>query len=149
MNTIGDISIGDSDVRDELWKLNVDKSCGPDNIHPKLLKALSRNTEFVHAISELFRCCADTGKIPVEWKVANVVALHKNGSRDTALNYRPVSLTSILCKVYEKFVRKHILGFMENKITTAQHGFVNKRSCLSTFWKLLMPYLTYWREGIL
>lgn len=47
------------------------------------------------------------------------------------LNYRPVSLTCILCKVYEQFIREHILSHVENYITDKQHGFVGGRSCLS------------------
>ena len=106
---ISDIVIEDSSVKDELCKLDIFKSFGPDTVHPKLLKSLGSNVSFVHSIGELFRKCANTGKIPPDWKSASIVALHKKGSRDVALNYRPVSLTSILCKVYEKVVRKHIL----------------------------------------
>ena len=128
---ICDIVIEDSNVKDELSKLNIYKSFGPDMVHPKLLKSLCDNSRFIHSVGELFRKCADTGKIPAEWKLASIVALHKKGSRDSALNYRPVSLTSILCKVYEKIVRKHILTYVEKSISKSQHGFVNKRSCLS------------------
>ena len=46
--------------------------------------------------------------MPTDWKEANVVALHKKGPRNLSENHRPVSLTCILGKVYEKFVRKHI-----------------------------------------
>ena len=128
---ICDIVIEDSNVKEELCKLDIYKSFGPDTVHPKLLKSLCNNTNFVHSVGELFRKCADTGMIPPDWKLASIVALHKSGSRDEALNYRPVSLTSILCKVYEKIVRKHILNYVSNLISKSQHGFVNKRSCLS------------------
>ena len=65
---IYDIVIEDSSVKDELCKLDIFKSFGPDAVHPKLLKSLSSNVNFVHSIGELFRKCADTGKIPPDWK---------------------------------------------------------------------------------
>ena len=58
-------------------------------------------------------------------------SLYKKGSRKDALNYRPVSLTCILCKLYEKLVRRHIMSFVSKKITPNQHGFVEGKSCLS------------------
>ena len=61
-------------------------------------------------------------KIPKIWKMANVVALHKKDSKLDPLNYRPVSLTCILCKTYEKFIRRHILNFVEGRINVDQHG---------------------------
>ena len=128
---IESIIINDSDILKELNKLNIYKSMGPDNIHPKLLKALTMNCNFVSMLGDLFRKCASSGKIPLAWKNANVVALHKKGSKSIALNYRPVSLTCILCKVYEQLIRQHILKFVDNGISEHQHGFVNKKSCFS------------------
>ena len=128
---IDDIEMTVNDVYRELSKVNVSKSQGPDSIHPKLLKELAGNSNFVHAVTKLFQTCASTGKIPSQWKTANVTALYKKGSRKSALNYRPVSLTCIICKVYEKLIRRHILAFVCNKIDPNQHGFVEGKSCLS------------------
>ena len=75
--------------------------------------------------------CAQEQKIPCIWKVANVVGLHKKDSKTDPLNSRPVSLTCILCKIYEKFISHHILEFVGDKIINDQHGFVDKKSCLS------------------
>ena len=130
-DSCGDVIIDVNDVEKELKSLNIYKSFGPDNIHPKLLRALSRNTSFVNSLTELYRKCVIERRIPGIWKTANVVALHKKDSKKDPLNYRPVSLTCILCKVYEKFVRKHILNHVERKININQHGFVNKKSCFS------------------
>ena len=76
-STIGDLFINDDDVKSELKKLNIYKSCGPDDIHPKLLKSLSNDSEFVKAISELMRACATAREIPRAWKEANVIAFTK------------------------------------------------------------------------
>ena len=69
--------------------------------------------------------------MPSIWKTANVTALHKKGSKCDPSNYRPISLTCILCKVYEKIIRTHILEHVSANISRMQHGFMIGRSCLS------------------
>ena len=69
--------------------------------------------------------------IPEVWKTAIVVALHKKGSVHNPHEYMPVSLTCILCNVYEKLVREYILESIEKAISSKQHGFTRGRSCLS------------------
>ena len=88
------------------------------------------------AVYTLFAKCVRGRKIPAEWKswkIANdnVVALHKKGSRDQAANHRPVSLTCILSKVYQTFVKKHILNHVDSSVSSDQHGFISGRSCTS------------------
>ena len=70
----------------------------------------------------LFSACVSTRKMPTDWKEANVVALHKKGPRNLSENHRPVSLTCILGKVYEKFVRKHILDHIGNSLHQSSMG---------------------------
>jgi hypothetical protein len=130
-NVISDIIITFDSVKRELLKLNIFKSTGPDGHHPKLLKSLAGDNSFVTALTKLFSTCSDTGTLPEVWKSASVVALFKKGSKSDPLNYRPVSLTCILCKVYEQFVRSHVLEFLEDLISKHQHGFVKGKSCLS------------------
>ena len=111
-----------SSVRQALASLNCSKSFGPDSIHPKLLVGLSENDEFINAVTVLFNECYTTGIIPSIWKTANVTPLHKKGSKIEAKNYRPISLTSILCKTYERLLREHIFNFVEPLISSSQHG---------------------------
>ena len=66
-------------------------------------------------------------------KYIPIVSLYKKGNKRDPLNYRPVSLTSILCKLYEKLFRKHLLGHIENKIIDCQHGFVDRKFFCSKF----------------
>ena len=104
---------------------------GPDQIHPKLLESLAENPHFVTCIRELFEKCVSECMIPSVWKSANVIALHKKKSKLDPLNYRPVSLTCFLCKVHEKYLRKHILKIVNSSIIDEQHGFVKGKSCFS------------------
>ena len=73
----------------------------------------------------------DEGFIPGIWKGANITALHKKGDKLNPKNYRPISLTSIVSKCFEKVLKNHILSHAESYIVTQQHGFQGGRSCLS------------------
>ena len=80
-----------------------------------------------------FNISLKEGIVPAEWKEANVTPLFKKGSRSKTENYRPVSLTSVLCKLLETFIRDHMVDFLvKNKlITKSQHRFLKARSCLT------------------
>ncbi|KAL5265305.1 hypothetical protein ACHWQZ_G006143 [Mnemiopsis leidyi] len=145
---IDDMVIRSSDVKKQLLKLNIFKSSGPDGVHPKLLKSLANDDRFVEAVTQLYVKCSETGILPEIWKSASVVALFKKGSKSDPLNYRPVSLTCILCKVYEKLVREHLLDFLEDRISKHQHGFVKGKSCLSNLLETFDNILDLLDEGV-
>ena len=52
------------------------------------------------------------GIVPFEWKEANIIPLFKKGSRNKSVNYRPVSLTSVICKLLETIIRDHMMDFL-------------------------------------
>ncbi|KAL5258599.1 hypothetical protein ACHWQZ_G009170 [Mnemiopsis leidyi] len=145
---IDDMVLRSSDVKKQLLKLNIFKSSGPDGVHPKLLKSLAHDDKFVEAVTQLFVKCSETGTLPDIWKSASVVALFKKGTKSDPLNYRPVSLTCILCKVYEKLVREHLLDFLEERISKHQHGFVKGKSCLSNLLETFDNILNLLDEGV-
>ena len=103
------MEVSSSDIKKQLLKLNIFKSSGLDGVHQKLLKSLAYDDNFVEAVTQLFQKCSETGSLPLVWKSVSVVALFKKGVKSDPLNYRPVSLTCILCKVYEKLVREHFI----------------------------------------
>ena len=100
------------------------KSPGVDGIPPKLLK------EIVEQIStplpKLFNLSLEEGIVPSEWKDANITPLFKKRLRNKSENYRPVSLTSVVCKLLETLIRDHIVEFLvkHKLINTYQHGFL-------------------------
>ena len=147
-NVLSDIDITFDKVKYELENLDCFKSYGPDGVHPKLLKSLADDSSFVNAVVKLFRKCTDSGKLPQVWKSANLTALFKSGSKTDPLNYRPVSLTCILCKIYEKIVRDEILFFVESKISPDQHGFVKGKSCLSNLLETMDSVMELIEEGV-
>ena len=106
-SNICDIQVTEEMVRKELLNLNVNKSLGPDNIHPRILKELAEH--LTEPVTLLFNKTIVNGVIPQDWKEAYVSPIYKKGTRSHAENYRPISLTSILCKIMESFIREVVL----------------------------------------
>ena len=102
VTSIGDLVIEEEDAKITLEKLNTSSSVGPDNVHPKLLKSLSACPAFVKSLT--FRECFETGTFPKIWKSATITALHKKGGKLNPENYRPISLTCIVAKCFEKIL---------------------------------------------
>ena len=111
--------------------LNIYKSYGPDEMHPKVIKSLAVLPDFVKAIQLLFNTCIVERTVPKIWKTAYVTPIHKKGIKTDAKNYRPISLTSVISKMYERIVGERILGDIGHKISAKQHGFIANKSCLS------------------
>ena len=85
-------------------------------------------------LNHIFNKSAETGIIPADLKSANVTAVHKKGNRQEPGNYKPISLTSVVCKTMERLIKGKIITYLEgnNLIGDSQHGFRNKRSCLTS-----------------
>ena len=79
----------------------------------------------------IFQRSLNTGRVPKDWSTAFVCPLFKKGDTSLASNYRPISLTSILCKVLEHVVTTNIVSHMDkyNLLYDLRHGFRSKRSC--------------------
>ena len=92
------------DMENALFHLNPNKSPGPDNLHPKLLKNCYKSLSLPFKI--LFDNTLLNGCIPSQWKNAEVRPIFKKGDKSNPENYRPVSLTSVICKLFEKFIKE-------------------------------------------
>jgi len=105
------------------------KATGPDGIPARLLKETA--SELAPAVTLLFQVSLDRGKVPSSWKEALIIPIFKKGNRSSAVNYRPISLTSILCKLCEHIVHSTISSHLDLNgiLTNAQHGFRKRRSC--------------------
>src|ERR1044072_6854331 len=69
-------------------------------------------------------------ELPNQWKTAIVKPIFKKGSSSDPNNYRPISLTSVICKVFESIIKKSLLLLFKehNLITSHQHGFLSLHS---------------------
>ena len=118
-------------IANKIKKMKDNKSPGVDGIPPKLLKEIVE--QISTALAKVFILSIEEGMVPSEWKDANIKPLFKKESRKKPENYRPVSLTSVVCKLLETLIRDHIVEFLvkHNLINTSQHGFLKARSCLT------------------
>ena len=91
----------------------------------------------------------DQSILPLDWKSANVSPIFKKGSKKDKGNYRPVSLTCHACKIMERILKDEIVNFLEenNKITSSQHGFRSKKSCLTNLLEFMERALRCLDEG--
>jgi len=125
------IDITEDMVIKKLQALNVDKSPGPDELHPRILKETAK--EIVLVLTRIFQLSISTEKIPNDWRQAHVTPIHKKGPRFKPENYRPVSLTSVVGKVLESIIRDQIMTYIydNNILADEQHGFVSGRSTVT------------------
>jgi hypothetical protein len=102
---------------------------GPDGISPRILKEM--RFELVNVMQKIFQKSIDQAKVPADWKKATVTPIYKKGQKSDPANYRPVSLTSIPCKVMETVIKEKIMAHLQEEklIKPSQHGFWPGRSC--------------------
>ena len=107
---MNDIVISKAGVIKLLKGLNPSKALGPDELHPRVLKELA--IELGPVFAHLFQQSKDTGEIQKERSFANICPLFKKSDRSLACNYRPVSLTSVPCKLLEHKVCSNIMAHL-------------------------------------
>ena len=128
---LGEIKLTKKRVQAALKKLDRGKARGPDEVSPWVLKECAE--ELCLPIFMIFTNSLEQGKLPDIWKSANITPIYKKGNKSNPLNYRPVSLTSILCKMLERFIREEWVKMLgkHKMLTGKQFGFRQGRSCVS------------------
>lgn len=123
------ILIDPSGVECLINKLKLSSPPGCDTISPKFLKSTSVYSSII--LTKIFQQSLDTGSIPAEWKIGKVIPLHKSGNKHSPSNYRPISLTSIPCKLLEHVLFSNLANYLESYsfFTHSQHGFRKSYSC--------------------
>ncbi|GBO37413.1 putative RNA-directed DNA polymerase from transposon X-element, partial [Araneus ventricosus] len=146
-------------------------SPGPDGIHSNMLKNLSENS--LCLILALFNRIWNGKAFPTAWRKAIVVPIPKVGKDpQNSSNYRPIALTSCLCKLMERMVNKRLVYILEKKNmlskfqsgfrygrstednvfqleTAIRDAFVTKKHLISIFFDMDKAYDRTWRHGIL
>ena len=144
---------------------------GEDNILNEMLKHLPEEAKkfFLKIINKIW----ETGVLPKTWKVSIIIPAKKpNKDAHQATSYRPIALTSCVCKLMEKMINTRLVwhlenkellspfqyGFRKNRCTLdpllrlsnqVQQGFVNQCQTIGVFFDLEKAYDTTWRHGIL
>ena len=126
-----EIVLSQEDIEEAISEIKLDSAPGPDGIPAILLKRCAPALSY--PIFLLWSESMQSGIVPNFYKRGYISPLFKKGSRCEAGNYRPVTLTSHVVKVYERVVRKHMVNYLEDNslLTDKQHGFRSSRSCLT------------------
>lgn len=96
-------------------------AAGPDDIQTAFIRA---STASMHQLLyTLFSSCWRTGLVPTQFTLAKVVPLHKDGAKTVASNYRPISITSLLIRMYERLLCPYYTDRILPLTSAYQSGF--------------------------
>ena len=100
----------------------------PENIPTYFIKRTI--CYIIFPISLIYNCSLAISVIPNQWKISYVIPVLKKGSKYNPSNYRPISLTSSFCRIFEHIVSLKILDhlFLNNLVSPKQFGFLPKRT---------------------
>ena len=142
-----DVTVTVKQMEKALRELNPAKSPGPDEIHPKVLHEAC--SELAEPLKLLFDRTLVEGKLPLDWKKAEVKPIFKKGDRSNPGNYRPVSLTSLVCKLFEGFIRDSLCDHLTSHslLSEAQFGFTKGRSCVTQLLATTKDWIVSLDEG--
>ena len=157
------------DLKRSLKKSN-NSSQGPDEIHYEILRHLPIET--LHILLDIINETWKSDTFPESWKEALIISIPKPGKDHfNPLNYRPIALTSCICKTVERTVNERLVWYLEKNglLAKQQCGYRANRStvdhliCLETFirdafiqnqhlvavfFDLQKAYDTTWKHGI-
>ena len=134
---ICDVKVTEENVKKAIGNLKANKSGGVDDLDSTYIK--NSMDGLIRPLTILFKKSIQKGEIPEGWKEANITAIHKKGSKKSAANYRPVSLTSHIGKLLEKIIKEELVSYLEHNklIYETQHGFRSNKSCLTNLLEFL------------
>ena len=102
-----DIKIDNFMVFTKLIKLQEGKAPGDDGFVPLFLKKVA--SEICYPLAEIFNSSLKEGVVPLDWRLANVTPIFKKGQTCDPGNYRPISLTCVLCKLMESVIKDTLI----------------------------------------
>ena len=125
-NTFTLIEISDESIIAAVKKLNMNGSSGNEEIYPIFVK--KSLCYIVEPLKTIYRASSLQGRLPQCWKEDIICPIYKNNGRPhECSSYRPIRLTSIICKILEHIVHDQLLLYLTRFeiITTKQHGFIS------------------------
>ena len=136
-SSLSNIHFTVNDVKQKLSNLKPSGAPGPDGISNRFLKEFS--DVLATPLQIIFNKSMSESAVPKDWREANVTPIFKKGSKSNPGNYRPVSLTSVVCKVMESLINDRITEYLtqNNLINKTQHGFMKSKSCSTNLLEFL------------
>ena len=125
------LSFGFEDITEAIDDIKLNAAAGPDGIPPCVLKNCKES--LAKPFYLIWSRSLESSAVPSCYKASYIAPLHKKGSHAIPANYRPVSLTSHVIKIFERVMRKRLVNYLENNslLCNNQHGFRAGRSCLT------------------
>ena len=108
---LGQLIVTPKMVTKKIRDMKENKSPGVDGIPPKLLLEIVEQISI--PLATVFNLSIEEGVVPLEWKEANIIPLFKKGPRSKSENNRPVSLTSVVCKLLERLIKDHLIFLLK------------------------------------
>ena len=121
-------------IQSLLDRIKCNKSCGPDNIMPKILK-YSAPSIAVH-LTKLLNLCISTSTWPTEWKLSHVTPVFKKDDATLVSNYRPISVLSIIPKILEKVMFDQLYDAFQSLFSSNMPDFLRGHSCCTALIKM-------------
>lgn len=109
-----EIEVNREEIQGTVGDLQVRKAIGPDGVSWHILKACF----LIKTICRVVECSMSTGNFLYDWQRAIITPAYKNGNSKTPLNYRPMMLISIMCKICEKVIKKTLKRISGDKEDT-------------------------------
>jgi hypothetical protein len=131
-------------IRRAIRRLKVKTSPGPDGIPTAFF--INCIDELCYPLSLLFTLSFESGILPASWLISYITPIFKKGNPADANNYRPIALTSVMCKLMETIIKDQIARFLLDKaiINKSQHAFIKNHSTASN----LLASLHDWSIGL-
>ena len=126
--TLDEVEFSSADVIYQINKLKTNAAPGFDGMPVILLKNLASNIAL--PLSKLFKLSMSTGIVPLAWKCAIISPIYKKGEKSNPANYRPVSLTPVMCKLMEGIIKRSLTNYLSgcSSLFERQSAFLAKKS---------------------
>ena len=128
MSHVDCFSVTESEIVNAIRTMDPNSSPGPDSIHPRFIKEVS--CYLIRPLKVLFQACINNCSIPDDWKMGEIIPDQKpKNDPSKPSSYRPICLTSVISKLFEKIIHQVISHVSANNIMSKnQHGFLKKKS---------------------
>jgi len=139
-NSLSSVSFSPSVIFSNIKKMKNSQTVSPDGFSPHTVKLL--DSVLALPIARLFEYFLSCKFVPASWKISRITPLFKKGVRSNPSNYRPISNTSIFCRIMERIIFDQISVYLENNhlLSPSQHGFHKGNSTASN----LLECVTEW-----
>ena len=111
INTIHLYEISEVEIQNVIYSLDTKKSCGYDNLSAKFIQLLC--PIIINPLCQIFNRCFENGEYLDLLKIAKVIPIYKKGEKSDVGNYRPISVLSVLNKIFEKLIYKRLYNFFD------------------------------------